>query len=462
MSQPRLLTLAALAALVALALSTAGCGRDGSGLASAPDVLLVTVDTLRADYLGAYGFAGETSPHFDALAARSVVFERALAASSRTAPSHASIMTSLFVRQHALGAGDGTTRLGDERTLAEYFREAGYATAAFVGNATLSRRSGLDRGFETYDDELPHAERNRPYRFERSGAETSERALAWLTAQNGPSLLWVHLQDPHGPYTPPPPFDQTFNLEAQPGDHPLPVHESQSSFRGVPAYQALEGLVEPRQYRSRYAGEIRFADESLGKLLAACEARAAARGVIILVTGDHGESLGENERYFSHGFATTAEQSHVPLLLHAPELAPGRRSELVHHIDVLPTLLELAGLPLPEEPRGVALGRVLRREQEMRKRIVYTDVGMAVSAYWGEQSDEIQLDVQDGELMFKSWESYEWKADGTREALPPDPAMRQQISAYLVRIKPMQIAPSSAEEEGEEPPALGHVESRDD
>jgi arylsulfatase A-like enzyme len=422
----------------------------------------VTIDTLRADYLGAYGFAAETSPHLDALAARSVTFERAVAASSRTAPSHATIMTSLHVRQHALGAGNGTTRLADEPTLAEYFREAGYATGAFVGNVTLTRRMGLDRGFQVYDDELPHVELNRPRWFERKGDETTERALAWLAAQTDPVLLWVHFQDPHGPYTPPPPFDRAFHLEAQPGDRPLPVYESQNGFQGLPAYQALEGLTEPRQYRSRYAGEILFVDEWIGKLVAAAEARASERGVVILVTADHGESLGERGHYFTHGSATTPEQIHVPFVLHAPGLSPGRRRELVHHVDVMPTLLELAGLAVPEGVRGVALGRVLRRERAMPERIVYADVGFAVSAYRGERFDRIQLEEKDGRFLPRSWESYAWKTDGSWGAAEPDPGVRPEVSAYLSRIKRPVLAPPLGEEERDRLRALGYLDSRDE
>jgi arylsulfatase A-like enzyme len=405
----------------------------------------VTVGSLRADHLGAYGFPVETSPHLDALAARSIVFERAVAASSRTAPSHATMMTSLHVRQHALGAGSGTTRLADERTLAEYFREAGYATGAFVGNPTLTRRSGLDRGFEVYDDELPHADLKRPPWFERRAHETGERALAWLAAQTAPVLLWVQFQDPDGPYVPPPPFDQAFRLQARPGDRLMPLHENQSCFQGLPAYQALEGLAEPWQYRSRYAGEIRFVDEWLGKLVAAAEARSSERGIVILVTADHGESLGEGDWYFCHGLGTSPDQVHVPFVLHAPGFTPDRRRELVHHVDLMPTLLELAGLAVPKGARGVALGRVLRREQAMPERIVYADVGFSVSAYRGERFDRIRLEEMGGQLVPRSWESYEWRTDGSWGAAEPDPGVRPEISAYLSRVKAPAFLPPPTE-----------------
>jgi arylsulfatase A-like enzyme len=161
-----------------------------------PNVLLVTVDTLRAGHLSSYGFALETSPHIDALAAESALFERAVAASSSTAPSHASILTSRSVPEHSIGHLNGETRPEGLSTLAEVLREAGYATGAFVSNFML----GFDRGFDHYDDTLPDSEPNRPLIFERRVDATTARALAWLGERNGPFFLWVHYQDPHGPY----------------------------------------------------------------------------------------------------------------------------------------------------------------------------------------------------------------------------------------------------------------------
>ncbi len=145
---------------------------------SPPDVLLVTVDTLRADFVHSYGFEAETTPNIDALAARGVLFETAIAASTATVPSHASIMTSRYVREHSVGPFNGATRLEGAATLAEAFRAAGYETAAFVSNVVLKARTGLDRGFDLYDDELPVGETNRGSYFERVAGDTVERAVA--------------------------------------------------------------------------------------------------------------------------------------------------------------------------------------------------------------------------------------------------------------------------------------------
>jgi len=351
-----------------------GCG----GADRRPDVLLITVDTLRADYLGSYGFDEATSPWTDALAAEGVLFERAIAASPATAPSHASIMTARYPRQHSVGHSNGGTRL-EGVTLAEIFREAGWETAAFVGNLVLERRTGFDRGFDHYDDEFDRRERNRAY-YERVAEATTGRALAWLKEHSdAPRFVWVHYQDPHGPYDPPGEDRDRFDLAPWPGDTALEVVPGLDGRGGIPEYQAIEGLTLPREYRARYAGEIHYADRWIGRLVA--EFRSDARDPIVLLTADHGESLGEHGRYFVHFFTSTPENAHVPFVLVAPGLAPGRRTETVSHVDVMPTLLELAGLEGPDDMRGLALGPFLRDGRQLPERDVYCDAGHEVSIY---------------------------------------------------------------------------------
>jgi arylsulfatase len=290
--------------VASVALWCGACGADERAAAPPveprpPSVLLLTLDTLRADHLGVYGYPEPISPNIDALAARGVVYERAIAASSRTAPSHASILTSRYVRDHAVGSVNGATRLEHETTLASLLSGRGYDTAAFVSNSVLQRRTGLDKGFALYDDELPETEANRGRIFERRAPETAARALAWLDRARGPWLLWVHFNDPHGPYDAPP-HDRhpslsgvargTMNGQLEVA---LPVLEDQSGRGGIPAYQALDDLRLPRAYRARYATEIRFMDDSVGRLLAGAERAAGEAGLVIALTADHGESQGE-------------------------------------------------------------------------------------------------------------------------------------------------------------------------
>jgi len=431
------------AALILL-LGALACGAESPVAPDAPNVLLITVDTLRADRLGTYGFPRDASPAVDALAAQGVVFERAISGSSSTAPSHAAIFTSRFTREHSIGHANGSTRLTGGVTLAEAFREAGYRTAAFVGNVVLGRRVGFDRGFGRYDDELPDAEANRQEIFERTAPGTSQRALAWLAeADDRPFFLWVHYQDPHGPYTPPAEFAARFPPQPRRGERPLPLLDGLAGRGGIPSYQVREGARLPSLYEARYAGEVAFADHWIGRLVAAVGAASGDAGVVVALTGDHGESLGEDDRWFLHGTSTAPDQAHVPLILRAPGLAPARRPEVVHHVDLLPTLLELAGLPVPADARGVALGPVLRGEAALPDRWVYCDDGATLSAYGPGGFVRVQgvagaWPEADGGVLAPRWTAYRWLPDGSwSEDGPADGAMREPIRRYFRQAMPM-------------------------
>ncbi len=204
-----------------------GCPRHQT---VAPSVLLVTLDTTRADRLGAYGGPPGATPQLDALAARAVVFERAFAVAPMTLPAHASMLTGRLPTRTGV-RWNGEQRLPrDIPTLAESFSRAGYDTAAFVSAAVLDRAFGLDRGFSTYDDVV--GTEGGKWKAERPGAETVERALDWLdgVAEGRPVFLWVHVFEAHDPYQPPPPFGSRFSEDP-------------------------------------YLGEIAAADDALGKLL---------------------------------------------------------------------------------------------------------------------------------------------------------------------------------------------------
>ena len=319
------------------------------------DVLLITVDTLRPDYIHAYGFPLEITPSMDALAARGVLFENAIAAATLTAPAHASIMTSRYVREHSVGSRNGDTRLEGLPTLAEHFAEAGYETAAFISNVVLRRRVGLDRGFETYDDELPAQEQNRDRYFERFAEATAHRALAWLKGRSPgkPIFLWLHLQDPHGPYTPPSGWSGKIDRVPLKLQRDLVVLSENFGRAGIPFYQALGELRDPALYAARYAEEIQYADHWAGQVISAVEKRSGERGSIILLTADHGESLGENGWFFQHGQSTAPELARVPFIVAAPGLVPGRIAGPVSHVDIAPTLLDVIGLEVPDEIDGV-------------------------------------------------------------------------------------------------------------
>ena len=430
--------------LLLLALTGSGCGGEVS---DAPNVLLISIDTLRADRLGSYGFGRDTSPAIDALAADGVLFERAISGASSTAPSHASIFTSGYTREHTIGHGNGSTRIEGGVTLAEAFRQAGYRTAAFVGNVVLNRRIGFDRGFELYDDELPSAEVNRPEIFERVARQTTERTLEWLKQRReSPFLLWVHYQDPHGPYTPPDEFARRFRPEPRSDERALPVRDDLRGDGGIPSYQALDGMRFPSFYEARYAAEIAYTDHWIGRLLEAVDAASTGTGVIVVLTADHGESLGEEGRYFVHGTSTTPDQAHVPLILRAPGLETARRAEIVHHVDILPTLLELAGIAVPTGASGVALGPVLRGEAPMPDRAVYCDDGARLSAYGGGGFVRVsgvggawptEGSEREGSLT-PGWAEFTWLPDGSWVGgAPAEDIPRETVRSYFREAVPM-------------------------
>ena len=309
---PCLLALALLASLAPLATACGG-DRERRDLAhpGSPSVLLVTLDTTRADHLGAYGATNGATPQLDALAARGVVFERVYAVAPMTLPAHTSMLTGLLPTRTGV-RWNGEQRLapppGGPATLAERFRAGGYATAAFVSASVLNRAFGLDRGFELYDDAIADRDGTPGNRWqaERPGRDTVERALVWLAAQpaDRPVFLWVHLFDPHDPYAPPEPFA--------------------TRFAGDP-----------------YSGEIAAADEALGALLAHARWRPEARAIVSVI-GDHGEALGEHGEA-THGILLQEAALRVPWIVAAPDLEPRRISEAVGQVDLAPTLLALAG-----------------------------------------------------------------------------------------------------------------------
>jgi choline-sulfatase len=322
--------------LLVLALALSGCrqtaSEPGSAAKAHPNVLLVTIDTLRADHVGSYGDANAMTPTLDALAKRGVRFETAVSPVPLTGPSHASILTGRTPPGHGFRNNGGYVLAPALRTAADDFRQAGYRTAAFVSAFPLDRRFGFDRGFDIYEDHLPRGNdrRRTPY-VERHAGATTDAALRWLGAPKAgaathPWFMWVHYYDPHAPYEPPPDFADRF--------------------RNAP-----------------YDGEIAFVDRELSRVLKAIEQRGELDKTVVLVTADHGESLGEHGEG-AHGLFVYDATIRVPWIMAGPEIAEGRVSPtLARLIDVLPTLHDYAGLP----PRTDIEGRSLRPAADGRQ-----------------------------------------------------------------------------------------------
>jgi arylsulfatase A-like enzyme/Tfp pilus assembly protein PilF len=339
-------------------LSLAACARGGGGVPSAgrdgeaaprPSVLLLTLDTTRADRLEPYGARDVETPTLACLAASGVIFEHAVATTPVTAPSHASLLTGLYPPRH--GVRDNSTHyLADEvPTLTERLDDAGYRTAAFVSTVILDRRYGLAQGFELYDDEIRSGTGRPEARLtsERPADATSDRALAWLDglAEDEPFFLWVHFYDPHIPYAPPLPWAERY--------------------AGRP-----------------YDGEIAFMDAQIARLLQ--HPRAAPDTTIVAAVGDHGESLGEHgER--THGLLVYDATLRVPFILRLPGGPAGLRIRSpVSQVDLTPTLLEALSLVPDDGPAdldGRSLLSLLGDEGSLPTRLLFAESDVPFFAY---------------------------------------------------------------------------------
>ena len=353
----------------------------GTPVAGAPDVLLVTFDTTRADHVAATGAPAPAwlhgravqTPNLDRLAAEGARFTRAFAQIPVTGPSHTTILSGLAPWEHG-NLLNGVPVPDDVPLLAEAFRAAGYRTAAFVSAYVLDSSIHLDRGFDVYDDDfgwLPGWSVSLPGRvvravarhlspdevLERRADRTVDAALRWMAAQpeDAPRFVWVHLFDPHGPYTPPPPWDTAY-YEGDPRD---PAHTSMARATDIASYLLpyLEGITDADWVRAQYAGEISYADQEFGRLLDALDASGRADHTLVAAMADHGESLGEHGVWFNHGGDLYEAATHVPLVLRLPGEVPAGAvvDDPVELTDVAPTIAELVGLKLPGPVGGRSL-----------------------------------------------------------------------------------------------------------
>ena len=296
------------------------------------NVLLVTIDTLRPDRLSCYSPKYLQTPRVDGLAARGVLFERAFAHAPLTLPSHASILLGAAPPAH--GADDNGMRVVPRGvpSLPGTLKAAGYDTGAFVSAFPLDARFGLDEGFDVYDDKYPARAAAALDYPERPAEKTMAAALDWLAARNGRWFLWVHLFDPHAPYAPPEPYATRFAQDP-------------------------------------YSGEVAYVDDTLGRLFAAIDARGETGRTLVVLTADHGESLGEHGE-MTHSYFAYNSTLWVPLIVSAPGLKAGRVKEVVSHEDIFPTVCDLLGLRDPAALPGRSF-RPLLEGRSQRARPVY-------------------------------------------------------------------------------------------
>lgn len=300
------------------------------------NIVLLTIDSLRADHLGCYGYSRPTSPFLDRLARQGILFEHAYASSSMTAPSHASLFTGLYPPQHGVRVNAYQRVPLDVRTLAERLHDAGYRTGAFVSSIVLARTHQLDQGFDVYDDRTIPVRHSRA-QARRPGALTVDAAARWLddVPAGAPFFLWVHLYDAHAPYAPP-------------------------------------ETPDPRFAGDPYAQQVAVLDGLVGRLLDHPRIRGDDRLVVALLA-DHGESLGEHGEQ-EHGLLAYDATLRIPWIVRAPGVRPGTRiGGWASQVDVLPTVLDLLGLPAEPALRGADLAPLLAGGGRIEPRALYAE-----------------------------------------------------------------------------------------
>jgi len=327
--------------------------------AERPSLLIfLTVDTLRSDRLGAFGRDLGLTPNLDALADESIVFTSTYAPTSFTLPSVSAMMTGRYPSE--LGIWLNQSGLPDATpTLATELKRRGWRTYAVVSNFVLRGGSGLDAGFDHYDDSLLDREAVRGLP-ERTAADTTDAGLVMIDrcTEGGDSrcLVWIHYQDPHGPYMAPEERRARFlpiERELADGRRILPVNAGTEGIGGIPQYQYIDEQREVAFYRAGYDAEVNYLDEEVGRLLDGLEERGLMKAAWIVFAADHGESLGEGNYWFAHGDYLSEVLVRVPFFLRIPGRAPARRSDVVSLVDLYGTLLQqLTGEPAATAHRG--------------------------------------------------------------------------------------------------------------
>jgi arylsulfatase A-like enzyme/glycosyltransferase involved in cell wall biosynthesis/ubiquinone/menaquinone biosynthesis C-methylase UbiE len=327
-------------------------------------IILISLDTLRADHLGCYGYYRNTSPVIDELAKNNIMFNYAFTTCSFTLPAHASMFTSKYPKNHSVQFNNSFGKLDPDIdiTLAEVLQSHDYKTAAFISGVPLRKETNLNIGFQHYDDEMMEPEMNRKDQFIRDGFETTTRTIHWINEHLFENFfVFIHYFDIHGPYIPPEQFKHLFINDQYYGnkfelntivadDDPKPM--------GIPSYQRLKPIYyedgklltfekDIRYYISQYDAEIRYCDYLIGVLLESLKTQGIYDDCLIIITSDHGESLGENNFYFYHGLTVTPDQIVVPFIIKPPSTEieglklPTTIDTPVSGIDIMPTLLSL-------------------------------------------------------------------------------------------------------------------------
>jgi len=338
---------------------------SGSGRFSPPEgVVLITIDALRPDHLGCYGYGKATSPHLDQIAKKGIVFTRAFATGTWTLSSVPSIATSLYQSTHRIFYYGDTLNV-QAVTLAELLRKKGYRTG-FMGPFFFKQMRGIERGFEDFAATLEN---------EKADSLTA-RAVAWLKSnQKKRFFLWLHYFDSHAPYTPPDPYNKMF-VSLAPGDSARQLDVLPGTyygFGGIPEYARLGDYRDPEYYISQYDGAIRFVDDNIAKVMDTLRLLGLDKKTLVVITSDHGEYLGEHGIYFMHNGIPLDTVIRVPFIIYYGNRPPAVHStgRFVSLIDIAPTILGYVRSEIPRSMQGKSVLPLLSGENKLIHEYVY-------------------------------------------------------------------------------------------
>ncbi len=329
---------------------------------SPPNIFLITVDTLRADHLGCYNYFRNTSPNIDRFAEDSLLFEKCQSHAPVTSSSFASILSGFL--PHETKVFENLPLPEKLPILQESLKQNGYKTIAVVSNYAIRKEKGWARGFTMYDDEMTTIENVR-HHPERIAEETTNRAIKLLKQFHKDRIfMWIHYQDPHGPYTPPKRYSNLFPGHRQKPNN-LMLNKAPHGYGGIPSYQKLGDHRDYYYYVSQYDLEIRYMDEQFKILIDTLKKYDQYDENLIIFSADHGEGMGEHNYYFAHGDNLYNSQLHVPLIMRYGNTLKGRRSDFVQHLDIVPTIKNIVGIKKDTRLRGTDLFKQGSKKKEI-------------------------------------------------------------------------------------------------
>ena len=399
----------------------------------APNVILLTVDTLRADHLSGFGYELPTTPFLDSLAKESVVFQNAVPTWTKTNQSFAGILTGKYC--FSTGIGDEVASILPRRnvTMAEALKNEGYRTAALVSNANLSRYFGFSDGFDEYVELWQKQKGPARERGWDTADQVTERGVRWLSKNHKKKFfLWVHYIDPHTPYTPPASYQNLFNSKA-PADIPseVPLEKMKPSTR-------LGNRRDLAFYVAQYDGEIRFTDDQIRLFVERVRELGLLDNTLLIFTADHGEGFGEHELYFDHGKFVYQTDAHVPLMIRYPKEIPGPRNvdSVVSLADLFPTVLDFLQIAPPLNISGQSLRSLLvsGKGDQSEPVFIESDTQLAVRT-----QDWKFIQTHAGERLF--YELYDLKKDPFERTnllgrgLPQEKELREKLENWLQRVR---------------------------